>query len=222
MSIIPETITVSPISVHLKVQCLKGKLKANRWSWIGLFSEFLSKHPFPRRLLNFISSILQDFSIIFSISIVLHSFYFVTFFYYFSILFLSPINSLVFELCFAPVHVVFLSGILFNILCLFSSHSSSLSTSNILIIPPVFLYYDLGFSPSSFQFHSSSLHYFPQHPNISFSPSLQHVSFFSYEFPYKFFCFIFVNFYSNANKIFFFSLNIFSLNFFPFNLFHLK
>ena len=214
MSIIPETITVSPISVYLKVQCLEGKLKANRWSWIGLFSEFLSKHPFPRRLLNFISSILQDFSIIFSISIVLHSFYFVTFFYYFSILFLSPINSLVFELCFAPVHVVFLSGILFNILCLFSSHSSPLSTSNILLIPPVFLYYDLGFSLSSFQFQSSSLHYFSQHSNISFSPSLQHVSFFSYEFPYKFFYFIFVNFYSNANKIFLFLSKHFFFKFF--------
>ena len=189
MSIIPETITVSPISVHLKVQCLEGKLKANRWSWIGLFSEFLSKHPFPRRLLNFISSILQDFSIIFFISMVLHSFYFVTFFYYFFILFLSPINSLAFELCFAPVHVAFLSGIVFNILCVFSSHSSL----------------------SSFQFQSSSLHYFSQHPNISFSPSLQHVSFFSYEFPYKFFYFIFVNFYSNANKIFLFLSKFFSL-----------
>ena len=178
-----------------------------------MFSKFLSKHPFLHRLsfINLVSSILQCLSIILSFSLDFHFFY-----CYFFLQSLSPMNSSDFELCFAWFHVLLFCEIIFNILRLFSSFSWLLSTSNIIIISPAFLHHDLGFFvlifsifshenlvSNSSQFQGSSLHHFPQHPNISFSSSLQRVSFSFYGFHPKFFLSIFVHFYSNVNKIFF-------------------
>ena len=90
-----------------------------------MFSKFLSKHPFPHRLLfiNLISSFFQCFPTIFSISIIFQfSFFFVSewFFRY----------SLDYAL---SDFMWFFSRFIFNFLRWFSSYSSLLSTSNISI-----------------------------------------------------------------------------------------
>ena len=216
----------SPISVHLEVQCLEGKSKANHWSWIGLFSEFFSKHPFPHRLLflNFISSILQFFKNFPSFSLSPSSFtrsislpfstIFQFYFYHRLTLwflnyasrrfkwFFSPESFSIFFACFHPIRRPYQ--------------------------PPTF--------SSFFQYFFIMIWVFRLHLfNFSLHLSIifHNIQIFLFRHPFNTFLFSPTNFLTNFSvsflsifiqmqiKFFFFSQNISSSNFFPFNLFHL-